>query len=237
MKLAIVVPTYNEALNLPLLVPRVLSAAPDSDIFVVDDASPDGTGEVAEWLARDHPGRVHVLHRPAKGGRGGAVLAGLIHACAAGDYEWFGEMDADLSHQPEELERLLAARDGADMVVASRYLPLGRTEGWSWTHRIWSRLANRLIKAVLRLPMSDVTNGYRLYSRDAVHHLAGQRLLETGYISLSEWAYTLHRSGMTIREVPTTFINRRLGTSKMSASEAIGALRGLFRIRRHISDP
>jgi dolichol-phosphate mannosyltransferase len=236
MKLAIVVPTYNEALNLPLLVPRVLAAAPEADIFIVDDGSPDGTGEVAEGLARDHRGRVHVLHRPQKAGRGGAVLAGLISAREAGNYEWFGEMDADLSHQPEELGRLLDACEGADMVVGSRYIPRGRIDGWPWTRKVWSRVSNRLIKMVLGVPMTDFTNGYRLYSRRAVDHLASRRLRETGYISLSEWAFAIHRIGMPIHEVPTRFINRRFGNSNMSANEAIGAVRGLIRMRRHSSD-
>lgn len=230
MKLAIVVPTYNEALNLPLLVPRLRSAAPEATILVVDDGSPDGTARVAEELG------VRVLNRATKAGRGGAVLAGLIQARGSTDVEWFCEMDADLSHQPEELERLLAVSDGADMVVGSRYLLGARIEGWSWKRKVWSRFSNRMIKAVLGVPMSDFTNGYRLYSRRAVDHLASRRLRETGYISLSEWAYALHREGMSIREVPTTFINRRLGTSNMSASEAVNALRGLIRMRRHAPD-
>jgi dolichol-phosphate mannosyltransferase len=234
-RVLLVVPTYNEALNLPHLVPRILAAIPDVDIYVVDDGSPDGTGALAEQLGRD-TGRVRVVHRTTKSGRGGAVLAGLKAARDAGAYEWFCEMDADLSHQPEELERLLTARDDADMVVGSRYLPGARIEGWSWRRKLWSRLSNRMIKSVLRVPMSDFTNGYRLYSRRAVDHLARQRLRETGYISLSEWAYALHRAGMRIRDVPTTFINRRLGTSNMSASEAIDALRGLIRMRRHLPD-
>jgi dolichol-phosphate mannosyltransferase len=230
MRLAVIVPTYNEALNLPHLVPRIRAVQPDAEILVVDDGSPDGTATVADGLS------VGILSRSAKSGRGGAVLAGLIQACQDPDTEWFLEMDADLSHQPEELERLLAVREGADMVVGSRYLPGARIEGWSWRRKIWSRMSNRVIRMVLGVPMSDFTNGYRLYSRRAVEHLAGGRLRETGYISLSEWAYALHRAGMTIREVPTTFINRRLGTSNMSASEAVDALRGLIRMRRHASD-
>lgn len=230
MTLVIVIPTYNEALNLPLLVPRVRAAAPDAGILVVDDGSPDGTARVAGELG------VRVVNRTTKAGRGGAVLAGLIQAMGDPGVDWFCEMDADLSHEPEELERLLAARDGADMVVGSRYLPGARIEGWSWRRRIWSRMSNRMIRTVLGVPMSDFTNGYRLYSRRAVEHLASRRLRETGYISLSEWAYALHRAGMTIREVPTTFINRRLGTSNMSAAEAVNALRGLIRMRRHLPD-
>jgi dolichol-phosphate mannosyltransferase len=232
MNLAIVIPTYNEALNLPLLVPRIRSAMPKADIFVVDDGSPDGTAAVAERLAREDGGRVRVINRSTKSGRGGAVLAGLLAARDAGDYVWFCEMDADASHQPEELERLIGASHGVDMVVGSRYLPAARIEGWSLRRRVWSRMSNRIIRTVLGVPMTDFTNGYRLYSRRAVEHLAGLRLRETGYISLSEWAYALHRSGMNIREVPTTFINRQLGKSNMSTSEAIGALRGLLRIRR-----
>jgi dolichol-phosphate mannosyltransferase len=234
VRVAIVVPTYNESLNLPLLAPRVFAAQPEAELIIVDDNSPDGTGDVAEGLAREHPGKVHVVHRRAKSGRGGAVLAGLIEAANRPGYEFLCEMDADLSHQPEELARLLAVADGADMIVGSRYLPGGRIEGWSWRRKVWSRLSNRLIKTVLGVPMSDFTNGYRVYSRAAVRHLAGLRLRETGYISLSEWAYALHRRGMIIREVPTTFINRRHGTSNMSASEAINALRGLIRMRRQL---
>jgi dolichol-phosphate mannosyltransferase len=230
MRLAIIIPTYNEALNLPHLVPRIRAVQPDAQILVVDDGSPDGTAAVAEGLG------VGVLSRSTKSGRGGAVLAGLIQASGDPDIEWFLEMDADISHQPEELERLLAVSDGADMVVGSRYLPGARIEGWSWRRKVWSRMSNRMIRTVLGVPMSDFTNGYRLYSRRAVEHLAGRRLRETGYISLSEWAYALHRARMTIREVPTTFINRRLGTSNMSASEAVDALRGLIRMRRHASD-
>ena len=122
------------------------------------------------------------------------------------------------------------------MVVGSRYLAGARIDGWSWRRKVWSRLSNLMIRTVLGVPMRDFTNGYRLYSRRAVDYLAGRRLRETGYISLSEWAYALHRSGMIIREVPTTFINRRLGTSNMSASEAANALRGLIRMRRNFQD-
>jgi dolichol-phosphate mannosyltransferase len=232
MKLAIIVPTYNEALNLPLLVPRVLAAQPAADMYVVDDGSPDGTAAVAEGLGRENGGRVRVINRKIKAGRGGAVLAGLKTAAEDPAYDWFCEMDADLSHQPEELERLLAARDGADMVVGSRYLPTARIDGWSRRRKVWSRLSNTMIRSVLGVPMSDFTNGYRLYSRSALELLASRQLRETGYISLSEWAYLIHQSGLAIREVPTTFINRRLGTSNMSASEAANALRGLVRIRR-----
>ena len=227
-----VVPTFNEALNLPLLAPRLLDAHPQVDLVVVDDASPDGTGEVAESLARDRPGRVRVVHRSTKSGRGGAVLAGLMAAREADIYDLYGEMDADLSHQPEELDRLLGIADGADLVVGSRYLPGSRIEGWPLQRRVMSRLANQLIRLVLGVRLSDHTNGYRLYRARAVELLAAEPLTETGFISLSEWTFAVHRAGMTIREVPITFINRRLGVSNAGLPEVVDALRGLMRIRR-----
>lgn len=226
-----VLPTYNEALNLPLLVPRILEVSDMVDILVVDDGSPDGTGQVAEALGREFAPRLQVLHRRSKSGRGGAVMAGFRQAIADDRYSWFGEMDADQSHRPEELPTLLDASRSADLVVGARYLPGGRIEGWPLVRRIWSRASNAIIRGVLGVPMNDFTNGYRIYSRRAVAHLITADLRETGFISLSEWAYALHRAGMRIEEVPTVFINRRLGESNMSAWEAIGAVRALLRMR------
>ena len=229
MRGVMVLPTFNEALNLPHLVPRLM-AEPDMDVIVVDDGSPDGTGQLADQLAREFAPRLRVVHRSTKAGRGGAVMAGFREALA-GDYDWFGEMDADQSHRPEELPALRDAIGRADMVVGARYLPGGAIQGWSLARRIWSRASNAIIRVALGVPMHDFTNGYRLYSRRAVELLASAKLRETGYITLSEWAYTIDRSGMTIAEVPTVFINRRLGESNMSASEAVGAIRALLRMR------
>ena len=227
MKLLVVIPTYNEALNLPHLVPRLLDAVRDAEILVVDDGSPDGTAAVARSLG------VGVLERSAKAGRGGAVLAGLREGFARGGYDAYLEMDADLSHQPEELQRFLEAFEaGADMVVGSRYIAGAGIEGWSWRRKVWSGMSNRIIRLVLGVPLSDFTNGYRLYSPRAVEHLVAAPLRETGYISLSEWAYVLHAAGLRITEVPTVFINRTLGVSNMSAGEAVNALRGLLRMKR-----
>jgi Glycosyl transferase family 2. len=144
-------------------------------------------------------------------------------------------MDADLSHQPEEIGHMLTrAIAGADLVIGSRYVPgAPQIEGWSTRRRVWSRASNRLIKSVLRLPMSDFTNGFRVYSRQAVQRLVAEDLRETGFVTLSEWAFILHRAGMPIAEVPSRFINRRLGKSNMSAAEAIGAARALVRLSRN----
>jgi dolichol-phosphate mannosyltransferase len=228
VKLFVVIPTYNEALNLPHLVPRLRAVLPGADLLVVDDGSPDGTARVARELGVD------VLERPAKAGRGGAVLAGLRQGLTRGGYDAYLEIDADQSHQPEELPRFLESFDAADMVVGSRYMSGARIEGWSWRRKVWSRMSNGLIRLVLGVPLSDFTNGYRLYSPRAVDYLASAPLRETGYITLSEWAYALHAAGMRLAEVPTVFINRRFGTSNMSASEAVNAMRGLMRMKRRM---
>jgi dolichol-phosphate mannosyltransferase len=230
-RVLIVIPTFNEAENIPLLVPRVLAQGADVDVLIGDDGSPDGTGRVADELAQALEPRVAVMHRSSKAGRGGAVMAGFRQALLDPRYEWFGEMDADLSHQPEELPAFFEVSARADMVVGSRYIPGGRIEGWSSRRRVWSRTSNRIIRAALGVPMTDFTNGYRLYSRRAVELLSGTKLRETGYITLSEWAYVIHRAGLRLQEVPTVFINRRFGKSNMSASEAIGAIRALLRMR------
>lgn len=235
MRPLVIIPTFNEALNIEQLIGRLLVVEPAVDVLVADDASPDGTGALVERLAHEHPGRVSLLHRDAKGGRGAAVLAGLRRGALDERYDRFVEMDADLSHLPEELPTLLEASASADVVVGSRYGRASRIVGWSRRRKVWSRMANRLINTVLRLPIGDYTNGYRVYSRDAVEHLLAADLRERGYISLSEWACVLHRSGMTFVDVPTTFVNRRLGVSKMSAGEATEALRALLRMRRQLT--
>lgn len=229
-----VVPTFNEALNLEELVDRLLLLEPRVDVLVVDDGSPDGTGVLADDLASRQPDRVAVIHRTAKGGRGAAVLAGLRRGME-GNYGHFAEMDADLSHLPEQLPSLLKASASYEVVIGSRYLPAGEIIGWSRKRRAWSRLSNFLIDQVLRLPITDYTNGFRVYSRKAVEELLAADLKERGYISLSEWACVLHRARLTFTDVPIKFVNRRQGTSKMSVGEAVQALRALFRMRRQLS--
>ena len=231
----VVVPTYNEAMNIEGLIASLLEVDGSIDVVVVDDGSPDGTADVVHALGLTAPARVHLIRQDRKGGRGAAVLAGLRRGLEDTRYVSFVEMDADLSHLPAELSRLLDEGRGADVVIGSRYLPGSAIVGWSFRRRVWSRMSNRLIDRVLRLPVSDYTNGYRCYSRRAVAALAAMQLQERGYISLSEWAVRLHQAGMGFANVPTTFVNRRVGQSKMSLGEAAGAVRGLIRLRRAAS--
>lgn len=227
----VVIPTYNEALNIEQLVTELLALDESIDVLVADDASPDATGVLVEGLSVRHPGRVGVLHRSEKGGRGAAILAGLAHGLADERYARLVEMDADLSHLPEELPALLKASEGADLVVGSRYARGSKIIGWSRRRRVWSRMSNLLLRVVLRLPTRDYTNGFRVYSRQAALILAAADLRESGYISLSEWAWVLHHAGMRLIDVPTTFVNRRQGISKMGTGEAVAALRALLRLR------
>ena len=232
--MAVILPTFNEALNLPILLPRLLGVIEHGNVMVVDDGSPDDTASLVEDMARTES-RLLLLRRPGKAGRGSAVLAGYREALLRDEhYDCFAEMDADLSHQPEELPGIVSRiAAGADLVIGSRYVRSAPAiEGWPARRRVWSRASNSLLKMGLRLPMTDFTNGFRAYSRRAVQFLTEQDLQETGFISLSECAFLIHQAGMSIVEEPSRFINRRLGQSNMSAAEAVGAARGLVRLRR-----
>jgi dolichol-phosphate mannosyltransferase len=218
----IVIPTYNEAENLAALVAAV-RAEIDGSILIVDDNSPDGTGRIADELAaadRD----VYVLHRPAKAGLAAAYVAGFRLALAAGaDYVF--EMDADFSHDPADLSRLLdAARDGADVVLGSRYVPGGRVEGWSLDRQILSRAGGLYARAVLGSGVRDLTGGFKCFRADALREISLDDLVADGYAFQVEATFRAARAGLRIEEVPIVFRERRAGRSKMSpviAAEAI----------------
>ena len=230
-RILVVIPTFNEALNLDEVVSRVLAAGPEFDVLVVDDGSPDGTAALAMALAaRDS--RVRVVERAGKEGRGTAVLAGFRHGLSDSAYGLFAEMDADLSHAPEALPELVAAAAGYDVVIGSRYIPGATIVGWDRKRTIWSATANRLLGAAMRLRVSDYTNGFRLYRRAAVEELVRTELRESGFIALSEFLLVLARADYSITEVPVTFRDRSRGKSNMAASEVVGALRALPRLWR-----
>lgn len=232
MRVLVVVPTYNEALNVATIVERILRGSADADVLIADDGSPDGTADVVRSLISRHGSRVSLSLHESKAGRGAAVMRGFRLGLHDRRYTHFAEMDADLSHSPDELPRLLRLTERADVAVASRYILGSEIRGCAWHRRVWSRSSNAVIHAVLRLPLSDYTNGFRVYRRAAVERLATAPLRERGFIALSEWAMVLHRSGFRFADAPTVFVDRQRGKSNMSVSEALGALRALMRLAR-----
>jgi glycosyltransferase involved in cell wall biosynthesis len=215
-RVLVVVPTYNEAENLRPILDRLRASVPGAHALVVDDASPDGTGALADELAREDP-RVHVLHRPGKGGLGQAYVAGFRWGREHG-YEVLVEMDADGSHAPEQLPRLLAALSAADLVLGSRYLPGGRVADWPMHRLLLSRAGNRYTRWALRLPLTDATGGFRAARGELIDRLPFTDVASEGYCFQVDWAWRAWRAGARVVEVPITFSERRFGRSKMSGS-------------------
>src|SRR5579884_2438547 len=222
---SVVVPTYNERQNLPRLVAAIAEHMPiDYEIVVVDDASPDGTGELALDLATRHP--IRLVSRPAKGGLGSAYRDGFAEA--KGDVVF--EMDADLSHDPRYLPALIEAIEaGADVAVGSRYTAEGRIVGWSWYRKLVSGVGNLLARLALGLRVGDTTSGYRAYAREAAGIV--QAVESDGYAFQVEALHLARRAGLRIVEVPITFENRTVGRSKLGPSEFVAFLRTLLRLR------
>jgi dolichol-phosphate mannosyltransferase len=225
----VVLPTYNERENLPIVLTLIHATLANCDppvagtVLVVDDASPDGTGEVADQLAREHDS-VRVLHRTRKGGLGGAYLAGF-GAALAGGADLVVEMDADLSHNPADLPRLIdAARHGADVVLGSRYLPGGGVEGWSLHRRLLSRAGGCYAATVLGLPLSDLTGGFKCFRASALRAVDGDLVHSRGYAFQIELTFHAARAGLEIAEVPIVFRERERGRSKMSPAIALEAI-------------
>jgi dolichol-phosphate mannosyltransferase len=230
-RVVMVVPTYNEADNIGWIVGRLRAAQPDVDVLIVDDNSPDGTGRIADQLAADDA-HVRVLHRQAKGGLGAAYLAGFAIALDAG-YDVIGEMDADGSHQPEQLERLLTALDGADLVIGSRWVPGGSIVNWPRRREALSRGGNFYVRVLLGIDVRDATAGYRVFRRHTLEKIDLATVQSTGYVFQTDLATRTLRAGLTVREVPIDFIERVRGDSKMSGSVAVESLRRITRWGLH----
>lgn len=216
-------PCYNEAGTLAEVVERLLQAAPQVDVLVIDDASPDGTGRVADRLSAED-GRVSVLHRPGKLGLGTAYVAGFERALAGG-YDRVVEMDADGSHLPEELPALLAAAGDHGLVVGARWVPGGRIVGWPWYRRLISRTGTLVARLALRSRLHDITSGFRVIGTSWLARLDLEGVAAQGYGFQVEIAWAFERMGCPIAEVPITFVERRSGSSKMSfriVAEALG---------------
>jgi dolichol-phosphate mannosyltransferase len=214
VKVAVVVPTYNELENLEVVAGRVREAVPDADLLVVDDNSPDGTGELADKLAAADS-HIHVMHRPGKGGLGAAYLAGFAWALERG-YDAVVEMDADGSHQPEDLPRLIGGLDKADLVVGSRWVPGGKVVNWPKSREIISRGGNIYVRLMLGIKVRDATGGFRAYRAGTLRKIALAEVVSQGYCFQIDLTLRTLRAGLTVTEIPITFIERARGSSKMS---------------------
>lgn len=223
MRAAIVLPTYEEAGNIAVVLPRIRASAPDAEVLVVDDGSPDGTADLAEAVAKESGG-ITVLRRSGERGFGAACRAGFKWALDQG-FDTVVGMDADLSHDPAALPSLLAAVEGgADLAVGSRYVPGGAIPNWPVHRRALSRFGNRYATALLRLPVSDATSGYRAYRASMLRRidLDGQRA--NGYGFLIEMVYRVAQKGGTVAEVPIVFVDRERDGSKMSGRIIVEAM-------------
>jgi dolichol-phosphate mannosyltransferase len=214
MTALVIVPTYNERANLPVLLAGLMKHT-GVRVLVVDDQSPDGTGDIADALARDYPGRLEVLHRTGRRGLGRSYIDGIKRAIAE-PVDYICQMDADLSHDPQHLPDLLAAASRADVVLGSRYIPGGAVVNWPLRRRLLSRFANLYIRTVTRLDAHDCTTGYRCWRRSALASLPLDRFFSDGYSFLVEMLFVASRRGCQIAEVPITFVERREGESKIS---------------------
>ena len=247
MRTLVVTPTYLEAENITEFLTRLRAAVPEADVLVVDDNSPDGTGDLAEKAAADL-GQITVMHRPAKSGLGVAYRAGFAWGLER-DYEVLVQIDADLSHDPAVLPTLLEALDGgADLVIGSRYVPGGRVVNWPWHRQLLSRGGNVYTRLLLGMPVRDATAGYRVFRRTTLERIHLDEVVSLGYVFQADLAFRAVRAGLRVVEVPIDFVEREIGESKMSPqvaaeslkritrwglSERAGQLRGALEQRRH----
>lgn len=214
----VVIPTYNELENLPIILGRLQQARPDVHVLVVDDGSPDGTGQLADERAAADPERIHVMHRTTKAGLGAAYLAGFAWGLAR-HYDVLVEMDADGSHAPEQLYRLLDAIDaGADLSIGSRYVDGGAVRNWPVRRLVLSKTANTYARLLLGVGIHDITAGYRAYRRGVLEKIGLDAVDSKGYCFQVDLTWRAVNNGFTIKEVPITFTERELGVSKMSGS-------------------
>ncbi len=230
-QLGIVIPTYLEGKNITKLISAILAVEPTCSIVIVDDSPDNETVDAVRLL---NLSQVKAIHRKEKGGRGSAVIEGIGFLLSTGS-QWIIEMDADFSHPPSQLPSLLEAAKSRklDLLIASRYLPLSKIENWPLSRRIFSKLSNFLARTLLQVPVSDYTNGYRVYSKTGatlVVETCGR--LGKGFISLSEILVNIYYRGLRVGEVPTIFTNRIRGQSSLNAKEITNAFLGLFKIMK-----
>lgn len=228
----VLLPTYNEAQNIGRAVSALLSVDARLEIAVIDDASPDCTADIAQAVGAEHPGRVHVLRRPAKDGLGSAYRFGFAWALGR-EYDLVVQMDADGSHPADRLPVMIEyALGGAGLVIGSRYTAGGATQGWALSRRLLSRGANTYARAVLGLHVRDTTGGFRVWRREALDAGRPEMTTTNGYGFLVEMLVAAERASVPITEVPITFVDRTLGESKMTRGVAFEAARKLWSLRR-----
>lgn len=240
-KIIVVIPTYNEKENLPQITAALFDLhIPNLEILVVDDHSPDGTGQLAENLRRQYDALVHVLHRTEKAGLGPAYIAGFRRALELGA-DLIVQMDADFSHQPHYLHTMLQNLNGNDVVIGSRFMRGGGVDkSWSWYRKLLSLWANRLYTpAILRLPVYDATGGFKMWRRETLLGMGLDRIQSNGYVFQVEMSYVAHRLGYKIAEFPIYFPDRRVGESKMNSRVALEAALRVWQIlfRHHQLNP
>lgn len=223
MRILTIIPTYNELESLPKTLGRLRSAVPASDVLVADDNSPDGTGDLADRIASEDP-QVHVMHRRGKEGLGAAYIAGFKWALER-DYDVIVEMDADGSHRPEQLPLLLDAVDqGADLVIGSRWVQGGSVVNWPFYRQLISRTGSTYARIMLGLKVKDMTAGYRAFRRTTLEKLDLNAVESVGYGFQVDLAWRVAKMGLNVVEVPVTFVERELGSSKMSGNIVVEAM-------------
>jgi dolichol-phosphate mannosyltransferase len=230
LEILVVIPTYNEAENLPPLLEALFGLGLDLGVLVVDDASPDGTGRLAQELAARWPG-LDVLHRRGKLGLGSAYVEGFSWGLANTDARFLAQMDADFSHDPQALPALLAAARPGAVAMGSRYVAGGGVVNWGLGRRLLSRGGSLYARLILGLPLKDVTGGFKCWPREVLASLGLDQVMSDGYAFQVEMSYRAHRLGAELKEVPITFADRRVGCSKMSLAIGLEALAMVWRLR------
>lgn len=225
-----VVPTYNEAGSIATLIERVMALGPQYRMLVVDDSSPDGTGEIVQNLAADFPDRIQLLTRAKKEGIGRAYVAGFNLALQS-DAKLIAQMDADLSHDPKDLKRLVAAAAEADLVLGSRYVVGGDTAGWPRHRILLSRVGGEYARLVLNVPIQDLTGGFKVYRREALGALDIESIASDGYVFQIETTYKTLLNGFRVIEIPVHFIDRVAGKSKLSRRIVVEAVLVVWKLR------
>ena len=229
MKTLVIIPTYNERENIERIVPQVLEQDPSIHILIVDDGSPDGTGEIADQMAKDND-RVHVLHRKGKGGLGTAYIAGFKYALE-GSYDLILEMDCDFSHDPKSLPKFLEAVQDADLILGSRYISGVNVINWPMSRLLLSYYANVYSRWVTGLPVRDATGGFKCYRREVLQAINLDKVKSNGYSFQIEMSFRAWKKGFKIKEIPIIFEDRKAGQSKMSKKIVREAIWMVWRLR------